>query len=144
MNFQGRSIVGKKLLVNSIVLIGIGLLGCSGGPSPDPTAAVTGKVTFQGAAVSEGMINFYDAKRGNAATVKLGADGAYSLPAVVLGDYSVFITPLSVEVPVDATKPAPSPANPANIPEKYRDGKTSGLKTTVKAGTNTASFEMTP
>lgn len=144
MSFQGRLTVGKKLLLNSLVAMSFGLLGCSGGPAPDPTAPVTGKVTFQGAAVSEGMVNFDDAKRGNAGSAKLSADGTYSMKGVVLGDYAVFITPLQVDAPVDATKPPPPPANPANIPEKYRDAKTSGFKSTVKAGANKADFEMAP
>lgn len=144
MNCQKWLTCGNKLFLSGIALVVIGLSGCSGGPAPDPTATVTGKVTFQGAPVSEGVINFYDAKRGNAAVTKLGADGTFSADSVVLGDYGIFITPLQVDAPVDATKPAPLPANPANIPEKYRDVKTSGFKTTVKSGGNKAEFDMVP
>lgn len=136
---------GYKLLLIGTTLVSLGLSsGCSGGPAADPTAAVAGKVTFKGTPVSEGIVNFYDATRGNAAAAKLGADGTYSVDAVVLGDYSVFVTPLPVETPVDATKPAPPQVDPANIPAKYRDATTSGFKTTVKAGTNKADFEMAP
>lgn len=144
MHSQSWLSFGSRVLWCGLVVAVFGLSGCSSGEVPDPTASVSGKVTFQGAAVSEGMVNFYDSKRGNAASVKLGADGSYSIESVVLGDYGVFITPLPVEVPNDATKPAPPQADPANIPAKYRDVKTSDLKTAVKAGSNKAEFDMVP
>ncbi len=142
MNCQ-RWLTGRnRLLLSGMVMVSLGLPGC--GPAADPTAPVAGKVSFKGVAVSEGVVNFHDAKRGNAAAAKLGADGTYSIGDVVLGDYSVFITPLQVDAPVDATKPAPPPMDPANIPAKYRDANTSGFKASVKAGTNKADFEMVP
>ncbi len=144
MNFYGWLNAGNKFLWCGILLAGLGLSGCSTSETPDPTAPLNGKVTFKGTPVSEGMVNLFDSKRGNAAAAKLGADGTYSMPAVVLGNYDVSITPLQVEPSTDATKPAPPPANPENIPEKYRDSKTSGLKAVVKAGNNTADFELIP
>lgn len=144
MNNERWLTIGNRFVLNVIVMAGFGLSGCSGGPAPDPTAPVTGKVSFKGVAVSEGSVNFYDDKRGNAAAAKLGTDGTYSIGDVVLGDYSVFITPPQVDAPVDATKPPPPPMDPANIPAKYRDTKTSGFKTSVRPGTNKADFEMVP
>ena len=76
------------------------LLGC-GKPA---TEDISGKVTFQGAPVTEGMITFFKPSSGDTAQSILGEGGRYTLPAsqsslLTPGEYKVMITPLSVRDP---------------------------------------------
>ena len=116
------------------------MVGCS---SPPPLGKVTGKVTFRGEAVSEGAIIFSDDSQGVAYVSDLTAAGdfvfevaqGYGLPP---GAYEVAITPPRSNKPglgyiapnYNAKTDFP------NLPEKYREAKTSGLSAVVKAGAN--------
>jgi hypothetical protein len=120
-------------------------------------ARVSGTVTYQGKPVPKGAIAFVatDPSRPNA-TGKLDANGYYRLQTreaadgAQLGDYDVTIssrddTPMNIGgqniVPQFVPK---TPAKPRRLtPEKYEDPKKSGLRRTVKSGSNTFDFELT-
>jgi len=76
------------------------LLGCGEPVSED----ISGKVTFQGEPVTEGMITFFKPSSGEVAQSVLGEGGQFVLPAsqsrdLTPGEYKVMIMPLSVRDP---------------------------------------------
>jgi hypothetical protein len=105
------------------------LAGCSVGGG---TGEVSGSVTVDGQAVSEGMVTFLDAEnKPHNGSIK---DGKYKVNDVPSGKSKVFISP---PIPI-ALGPGPAPPAPKGpaVPNKYRDPKTSGLEFEVKSGGN--------
>jgi len=143
------------------------LLGCGGAGDGfnGPRGTVSGKLTFQGKAVPPGSLVTFQAKDGPAfiATGIVKEDGKYGLvyrdktelPAVT---YLVQITP---PVAPPAASIDPKSANPAKgivgdskaltdaakaaklpFPAKFAATTTSKLSFEVKAGSNTADFDL--
>jgi hypothetical protein len=123
----------------AILLTGLIALGCR---SADRPIAVGGKVTFQGEAVTEGTVQFNDDKTGRGTEVDLGPDGSYQarLPA---GVYTVIILPPQM-MESKSGPPDPQFKKVANIPNKYRSTRTSGLTAAVSADTTVHDFDMKP
>jgi hypothetical protein len=130
------------------------------GESGPEMARVTGTVTYKGKPVSKGTIAFVSTSPGRPnATAKLDASGYYRLQTrdpgdgAELGDYDVTIysrdDPTETiggqnVVPQFIPKKSAQPAKPQRLtPEKYENPKTSGLRKTVKSGSNTFDFELT-
>jgi hypothetical protein len=124
------------LLVGACLSIGL-LAGC--GPQALATGTVSGKVTLQGQPLSAGVVLFTNAKAGTGASAALDASGNYQLETpLVTGPYDVAIQPPPAPPPHEMSKPVPK----SQIPDKFRDARTSGLKTTVNPGKNTADFTL--
>jgi len=148
--------LGMALLLPSLVLA----LGCTGGGK----GKISGKVTFKGAPMPGGSINFR-ADDGKEYGSSIGPDGAYYVENVPSGNMKVYIS-----IPVDKGSGAvgvpkgrekemegkmkPPPGAPPeamkayegskekhdkipNIPDKYKSPDSSGLTFTVKSGSNT-------
>lgn len=126
---------------SALCLMLVTLTGCSGtdpnAPEPAITGNVHGKVTHQGAGVTEGQIVFTNLTLKTDVVGELGADGAYTATNLPEGDYAVRVTPKPVVPSMDPKVPTPKPADPANIPKKYRNAQTSGLTMEIKQGDNT-------
>lgn len=123
-------------------LAALALAGC-GGAGGDKPIAVSGRVTFEGQPVTEGLVQFNDEKTGRGAEVTLGADGAYTAK-LSAGTYAVVVVP-----PIVESDPKAGPANPTfkkvkNIPTKYHSAATSGLTATVGPDTTTHDFALKP
>ena len=109
-----------------------------------PTGEVAGKVTFEGKAVTEGIISFMNPEAGTGDEARLAPDGAYALKAPLpTGDYRVSVMPLVVRendpktgFEVATEKPAP------DIPQKYRTIGTTDLKAKIEPGKNVHDFNM--
>ncbi|MDB5341216.1 MAG: hypothetical protein JWN70_6835 [Planctomycetaceae bacterium] len=131
----------------TVVLCGV-VAGCgSSGPPAPKVGTVSGKVKFKGEPVKEGQVLFEDPTQGQLAGANLKSDGTYYVTTAEgglrVGTYGVKVTAVPVASdPVMNPKPVP-PADPANIPKKYRNAKTSGLTLVVKQGGNTYDIEMT-
>jgi hypothetical protein len=120
-------------------------------------ARVSGTVTYKSKPVPKGTIAFVatDPGRPNA-TGKLDANGYYRLQTreagdgAELGDYDVTIasrddptTNIGGQNVIPQFMPK-TPAKPQRLtPEKYENPKTSGLRRTVKSGSNTFNLELT-
>lgn len=119
--------------------------GCTKGSRGIPLGEVSGTVTFQGEPVSEGVVNLFSDQTGIATAAPLGSNGSFSVPGgIEIGEYAVHITPPVVDV-AGGVDPPPEEKSYPNIPEKYRDPATSGLKVTVEEGKeNVFSFDMQP
>jgi hypothetical protein len=128
-------------LVPALVLC---LAGC-GGNRP-PVGQVSGKVTFKGKPVGEGLVTFMNPEAGTGDEAPLNKDGTYTLATPLpVGDYKVMVLPLVVQQQVDGKGPEVGVEKPApDIPGKYRTIGTTALKATVKEGKNDLDFDMTP
>jgi len=132
-----------RLLPSVVCLLASLLLtGCLGG-SDGPGrkyGKVSGTVSFKGQPVKEGEVNYLSSDTGGAAhaTIK---DGKFDVSGdVIIGKYAVSVTPPGPGAPEPGK--TPKPAEAADIPEKYRDFKTSGLTAEVKEGSNPHEFKL--
>lgn len=116
----------------------LGAAGCSG-PSE---GTVSGKVTYKGAPVTEGIVNFFAPDKGIAAEANLDGSGAFKMPgALPLGSYKVCIKPpLPQQLPPGS--PPPKAAAFA-IPAKFQEANLTPLTREVKAGPNDLSIDLT-
>jgi len=116
------------------------LLGCS---RKNPTAPVSGTVTYKGQPVSFGKVTFKD-EQGRAGWGDI-SNGQYSLKAPV-GDCTVAIESRDLEPPPDPKKS--KQARPgmyigkSHIPEKYESFKDSGLTYKVENKDNKVDFTL--
>ena len=154
-----------------IVVLLILAPGCGGGGGGNaykgPTGLVTGKMIIDGKPLAEGCQIVFQATEGGyiaVGTIKsegkytLTCDGSFNVPAV---KYRVQLAPPSKVEPLTSSKPQdPSemarkvmgPPGSAKVkesakppfPEKYSSTLTSKLEYTVKAGSNTADFDLSP
>ena len=142
------------------------LIGCGGEPT-GPVGAqsqVSGTVTNNGKPVSlNSQVIFFNKQKGLTLVGTLDSLGKYSLAAgdpklgIPAGRYEVSIAPPATPV-VEANpsspdyqklmqtpgvvKPAAASDTAADIPQKFRDPKTSGLVFEVKEGPNTYDFDL--
>ena len=110
---------------------------------------MSGKVTFQGEPVSEGLVLVANEQKGIYLTTELRADGSFEVITakgfgLSPGTYQFAITPPRVEFPNDPTQPLPDFGEFPNIPDKYRDVETSNLTFAIKEGENPLVIDMTP
>jgi hypothetical protein len=124
----------------------VAMVGC--GQSGPNLHTVSGKVTFQGKPVATGLIRFHSPPLGIDLMAYIRADGTYRVKmaqgdGLPEGEYQVAIEPPRVEVPVGVMKLPPALQRP-DIPAKYRQPATSGLKLTVAPGDNQLDIDMLP
>jgi hypothetical protein len=122
--------------------------GCQRPPTFHP---VSGKVTYRGAALTNGVVVFTpDASRGENGSIALGtirADGTYTLstgevagagPGWYRVTVAAFAGPAAPNPPPDRFQP-PVPV----LPERYRDPELSQLRCEIKANhTNTIDLNL--
>ena len=125
----------------------VATLGCDRG---ETLGKVSGKVTFQGQPLTNGLLVFSNRTKGVHMTAELSADGSYELQTargfgLPLGDYEVAVSARIVDPPMPGM-PAPPPVSNtfSNIPKKYFRPETSGLRLTVVDGNNPFDIEMKP
>jgi hypothetical protein len=121
-------------------------LGCNRG---EPLGQVSGRVTYQGQPVTEGIVVFANPTLGVHRASKLGADGRYEVftngrPGLPLGSYQVSVAPPVDELVIGPINTPPKPREYANLPKKYRSPATSGLTLEVKSGENPFDVLMMP
>ena len=122
------------------------MLFCGCGES-EVRGRITGKVTFEGQAVSEGLVLFSNIEKGINMTSIIKPDGSYEVVTpkgngLPTGTYQVSVCPPRAKL-VTGEAP-PKIKQHANIPAKYRDFKTAGLSLTVQKGENPFDIEMKP
>jgi major membrane immunogen (membrane-anchored lipoprotein) len=167
MNRFNRSVsklwrsVAVAVSVSAVVVV----LGCGDDSGLGTRYKVTGKVTYNGALVPHGTVNFIPTKppppEGRAATGQI-KDGVYSLSTMgnddgaLPGDYNVAIVAMDIDLASAASskqeggkihegdaKHQQAIKNAKKlIPDKYGVSETSGLKATVKATTNKQDFDL--
>ena len=113
----------------------------------DPNvASVQGKVTYRQQQIASAVITFADSTLGIGASANLKPDGNYEFVnrqgGLPFGTYEVTVTPRLSDVPA-GTSTGPRLEEASNIPRKYRDPRTSGLKAVIVAGKNRFDFDLT-
>jgi hypothetical protein len=128
----------------ALVLSLLGPAGCGTGASNTPVGAVTGKVTFEGQPVKEGLVSFMNLSAGTGDEAPIQSGGAFTIAKPLpTGEYKVMVLPLVVQQQVDGKGPEVGVEKPApDIPQKYRVIGTTDLTATVKEGKNEFSLEM--
>lgn len=125
------------------VVCGLLLAGCNADTRP-PQREVTGKVTFQGSPIEQGMITFEDAAKGYAESSELGPGGSYALKAPE-GSYKVYIEPPIIVVEDTAESPGGEEEMQVdNIPPQYRNSVDSPLTATVAGEVTVQDFDLKP
>jgi hypothetical protein len=122
-------------------LTALGVIGC--GKKAD-YGSVTGRVTFKGQPVTDGMVLFSSVDPPDLhvnQTARIHSDGTYSAkmsdgPGLVAGKYEVAVKPPVVEGPNSKSAGPRTPRKYDDIPLRYRSLKSSGLSLTVEEGKN--------
>jgi hypothetical protein len=133
--------------MDGVRILGLGALAlalmvlAAGCRSSVPLQPVTGKVTFRGALVTNGVVAFTpDATRGESGPVAYGRireDGTYALSTgeavgAGAGWYRITVASFSTPPPKTLTPEPFQPPVPL-LPEKYRDPELSTLRCQVKS-----------
>lgn len=151
---MGRTLC-HLFLVAGLCAIGLGCTTQKNAPSE-----VSGTVKYKGQLVKGGTVQFITSDN-NVTTAYIQPDGTYTTGLPATGE-------VKVTVETDSAKPTmkeyvgpggkkmkeykppgmpagagPDPANYVKIPDKYKDVKTSNLKTTLSTGKNTYNIELT-
>lgn len=120
-------------------------VGCS---SSEPAGRVSGKVTYQGAPVTEGVVIFSNSSTGVSAEATIDGDGGYTITTrtggLPPGEYKVTVAPPEIATPSDGGNSAPGtmPKEVDNIPQKYRDPATTPLTLNIQDGDNPLDISM--
>jgi hypothetical protein len=135
-----RQHLSRHSTISAILATFTGLALLMGGCG-DPAGKVSGKVTFQGKAVTNGQISLNLKGKGVAQSAKLDQEGAFTMATPMPpGTYHVTYVPPTPE-PQDPTKGA-RPAVESVVPKKYEDLQTTDASVEVKAGNNDLSIQF--
>lgn len=127
-----KSIVGTPGIATLVLL----LVGCS-----EPTAAISGKVTYKGAPVTVGSISFNIRNKGIAQNAALDSTGAYTMAVPMPpGTYQVYYAP--PPLPPPGSMKVGEPVAKSIVPKKYHTLESSALSFEVKAGQNDIPIEL--
>ena len=141
----------RSKVAGCVVVVAL-LSGCSGDFDYGPTGTITGRLTRNGKPVLPGTyVSFMEPEKGYLALGTTDLEGKYTVDSwndgnMPVGTYGVMIQPptgvdpeaLSAE---DLLKGKGKVA-PSDIPVKYRQFLTSGLKYPVKEGPNTIDIDL--
>ncbi|WP_417388441.1 carboxypeptidase-like regulatory domain-containing protein [Gimesia sp.] len=122
--------------------------GCQGTTTDfGPTGALSGKVTYKGEPVKEGLVQFNNPEKGFGGQAVIDEDGTYTVTnssgGLVTGTYQVSVVPPTIEKSFGPdTPPSEVLKEMPNIPQKYHYPKSSGLTVEIKEGENTFDIEM--
>jgi hypothetical protein len=137
------------------------VFGCGGDPNKPKLGRVSGKVTYNGKPVTEGVVSFVPdsgpgSQTGQSATGEIGPDGSYTLTTfenndgAVLGEHKVLVQARE-EDPALKGGGMPIPDAQGNfkikppkylVPKKYETADQTPLRYTVKEGSNTYDIEL--
>jgi hypothetical protein len=122
-------------------LVAMGLLLLVLGCGSEPIGTAAGKVTYKGAPVAEGSVEFSNSESGLTYLADLQNDGSFKFElnqgaGVPPGTYAVAIQPPRIKPGLGYIPPNKNAGDYPNIPRKYRSSKSSGFSATVKAGNN--------
>lgn len=128
----------RRARIPALLLALVFLSGCG-----SPEGSVTGTVTFRGAPVTTGHVNFFDPNRGTGARGELDASGNFALEGTLPpGTYQVYVTPPSPAPPRADVKAPPRKPQPFVVSKKYTAAQTSGLTVTVNPGPNSFPIDL--
>ncbi len=133
----------------SAAALGLAVFALPGCGPKGEYAAVHGQVTCNGRMVTEGQVVFFEPEQNVYQAARIRPDGTYSAkmsdgPGLLLGTYQVAVMPPVIEGP-NSKSPGPrAPGKHQEIPIRYRNPKSSGLKLEVLRGDNAFPIDMKP
>jgi hypothetical protein len=127
-------------------------VACNNKPHSAEHAEVSGRVLFQGKPLPGGKVSFVAVNGGFASTGDIDENGNYQIKPPV-GDVEISVTNRMLQsgygakAPPHPKKAGSEEARPVkgrwvNIPSSYADPRTSGLKYTVKSGSQSHDIEL--
>jgi hypothetical protein len=134
----------RGIILTAVILVTCAsLTGCNS-VKKVPVGEVSGKVTFEGKPVGQGIVTFMNPEVGAGDEAHLNPDGTYVVKTPMpVGEYKVFILPPIVYKKVDIRGPEVGvEVQTKEIPQRYRTIGTTELKATVKEGKNQLDFDM--
>lgn len=120
-------IITRRAAVAAAALIAA-LLPAGCGRTPTGTATVTGKVSFQGQPLPGGVVRFLAADDERAGSAVINRDGTYEMKEAPVGKVKICVDTSALRRHEDRNVP---------VPAKYKTFKTTDLKYTVLAGSQT-------
>ena len=108
-------------------------VGC--GKKAPPTGDLAGTVYFQDEPIGDCGVVLYDPVSKRTIGGNVGADGAFQISAVPLGEYQVTVRQ-------KVTNAVAEPEFDKRIPEKYRSAETSGFSKSIVEGDNSIELKM--
>lgn len=154
-----------RLLAGTLLVLSLGLLGCSAGGNPNANARVSGGLSYKGQPIKGGAIRFHTPE-GVAYDGLISSDGTYSATDVPAGELVVTVETESISPERKAPKgaeaerrmrmmkssmqPPPGRGGPVadpsvnyiKIPKKYSNPKTSPLTVTLTPGRQVHNFDL--
>lgn len=143
-NVEPTAGVGRGVCLLLLAVAALTPAACGG----SGLAGVSGTVTYRGKPVPKGTVTFVSTTPGaRNATGEIQEDGSYTLHTEQPGDGAApgeyRVTLYAHDEPVlDYTPRKPVPPK-LLVPAKYENPETSGLKATVKGGSNTVNLDLT-
>ena len=135
-----------SVMASCVLAVLMTVIGCGGEASSRaaPSAVVQGTISFSGAGVAKGTINFMQSQSGFAASTEIN-NGAFKFAdKLPTGNFSIFVTAPSIQVAPEPGKPVPKLEDPKDIPAKDRVLESSPLNAELKSGANDLKLEMVP
>tara|TARA_R110002095_G_scaffold159024_5_gene137858 strand:+ start:258 stop:695 length:438 start_codon:yes stop_codon:yes gene_type:complete len=140
---------GSRLLSGSGFMMSLALgcflfVGCSQTPgSHKQRTDVNVTITENGAPLTEGVVNLVNEETGEGGGGTLNSEGVATISGVALGSYTLIVLPPDESViPPEPGQPAPEVKEYLNIPQKFRDPKTSPFKVVVNRETTEFQFDL--
>jgi hypothetical protein len=133
----------QRLLLPACAGLVLSLAGCNTGPvkHPETGATLEGTVTYGGEKVLVAMV-LATGPNGSAQGF-IGDDGKYKLENVPVGEVSIGVNVEAAKGPLTSKIMAKQKVPPiVNVPAKYADPATSGIKTTIVKGENTYDIKI--
>jgi hypothetical protein len=127
----------------------VGLMTLPGCQRGEELGHVTGQVSFKGKPVASGFVIFANDANGVYMTAELDAEGKFEIitakgAGLPFGEYQVGVSPPLMDHPLGPIEEPPEADKRKDIPRRYRDPATSGLKREVKSGENVIDLELKP
>lgn len=124
----------------SFLAVLVVVAGC--GPKGVVKVTVNGTVTYKGKALSSGIVTF-NSDKGSYSAASVQADGSFIITDVAPGEISVGVMESPQGSGSSSGEASAKPSLPAaNLPQKYRDPATSGLKYTITEKTRELAIKI--
>lgn len=105
-----------------------------------PTATVAGRASFGARALPYTRVELHGGARSHVAYT--GADGSFRLEEVPAGDYRLSVHPPQSLPPNDRAASGPDGPPPLDVPARYRQAATSGLRLRLPPGASRHAVEL--
>lgn len=134
----------KTLLSRCLVLavVGVAVEGCS---KVDKKVTVNGTISYKGQPLQSGILQFVGSDGGAYSAASIQPGGKFIITDVVPGEVKVAVQAApggSGSSSGGSAEPAAQKAAPVNLPDKYRNTESSGLKYTITADTTELKIDI--